>query len=691
MYGRFDETLKASIFLGELKMDFKNSAKPVQNRQYNIDDEENLIDDYDFRKLNTVRDIGYHLTERMKKAMVAIHADDDPSFNNPPNIAYPDGETPYADMIKAVGDMFEGENSSVKYRYGDPTLVSNVNYDAPSLAMGESTILNPDFQFNELDDVRSDFRRPYIGRLYSERIYDYNLPTVVFEPGILKLNTGLFGIIATLASNGLGSSGDMAKYLRDPQTNPIKFAFQKIGAAIRGIINFTVGGLVSGTRFYKFEPNMRVYMKFVNEMLIEVASWMGLAMLPQSDLEDYSDRGGDTQESAEALEVKMNSSLYKESEIDVDTLGDFSIPRSKGYKGLGKSLSVLNILGGWKAHNSSTKPGGGTKKSVGEDVTDAVTETIAMTAAMFVTYGLSKGINVSETFSNNTIRHPLEEDLKAKGDEAFQQTAMGAFATAKTTTEILGNLLNEKYLEAAGGFVKTLATSLAKGGTFGEGGLILSGEGRFQLPEIWKDSDYSRTKSLEFEFRAPYGNRLCIFENTMVQAIFLICMTAPRQVGSSTYMSPFYIRAFSKGLFSVEVGLIERLTIKRGEEKNERTNEGFSRVMECSVEIKDVIPNLMIGLNAGIFGVLSSKNIGFREYVAMFANVDMIDRTVILNHYKNFVNILVNRFSADNLFNEFKYSISQTLPFKLMLKARQNFWNYKPPTAVSRIKPASLN
>jgi hypothetical protein len=556
--------------------------------------------------------------------------------------------------------------------------------------MGEANILNPDFQFNELDDIRSDFRRPYIGRLYSERIYDYNLPTVVFEPGILKLNTGLFGIIATLASNGLNSSGDMAKYLRDPLSNPIKFAFQKIGAAIRGILNFTVGGLVSGTRFYKFEPNMRVYMKFVNEMLIEVASWMGLAMLPQADLEDYSDRGGDTKESAEALESKMNKSIPIEKEIDVDNLGDFSIPRSKGYKGLAKTLSVLNIIGGWRASNSSTKPGG-TKKNFGEEVKDAVTETVNMTAAMFVTYGLSKGINVSETFSNNTIRHPLEEDLKAKGEEAFQQSAMGALGTAKTTSEILGNLLNEKYLEAATGFAKTIATSAAKGGNLGEGGLILSGEGRFQLPEIWKDSEYSRTKSLEFEFRAPYGNRLCIFENTMVQTIFLLCMTAPRQVGSSTYMSPFYIRAFSKGLFSVEVGLIEQLTIKRGEEKNERTNEGFSRVIECSVNIKDVIPNLMIGLNAGIFGVLSSKNVGFREYVAMFANVDMIDRTVILNHYKNFVNILVNRFSADNLFNELKYGISQTLPFKLMLKARQNFWNYKPPTAVSRVRPASLN
>jgi hypothetical protein len=85
------------------------------------------------------------------------------------------------------------------------------------------------------------------------------------------------------------------------------------------------------------------------------------------------------------------------------------------------------------------------------------------------------------------------------------------------------------------------------------------------------------------------------------------------------------------------------------------------------------------------------KNVGFREYVAMFANVDMIDRTVILNEYKNFVNILTNNFSGQRLFDEIQYSVSQTLPSKLILKTMQNFFNYKPPITASRIKPADLN
>jgi hypothetical protein len=175
----------------------------------------------------------------------------------------------------------------------------------------------------------------------------------------------------------------------------------------------------------------------------------------------------------------------------------------------------------------------------------------------------------------------------------------------------------------------------------------------------------------------------------MVPTIFFICMTAPRQIGVSTYTSPFYVRAFSKGLFSTEIGIIDRLDITKSEEKNERTIEGFSKIINCTVSIKDVVPKLMVGLDAGIFGILSAKNTGFREYIAMMANIDLYDRTAISNKYKVFINALTNSLDPENLLNDMKYSMSQTLPFKLILKARVNFDGYRPPVTVSPIGPQS--
>jgi hypothetical protein len=313
-----------------------------------------------------------------------------------------------------------------------------------------------------------------------------------------------------------------------------------------------------------------------------------------------------------------------------------------------------------------------------------------MAAAIFIPFGLSKGAQISETFSNTTMEHPLMADLKAKGNQVYQQSALGILGQGNDAINIAKNIFEENYTSAIITAGKSLFQSVSKNGLLGEAGMIMSGEGKFQLPNIWEDSDYSRTYSISFENRSPYGHRLSIFENTMVQTLFLIGMTAPRQIGSSTYMSPFYIRAFSKGLFSVEVGLIDKLDITKGTDKNERTVQGFSRVINCELSIKDVVPRLMVGLNAGIFGILSSKNVGFREYLAMFANVDMLDRTLIINKYRVFVNALVNKFSGENLKNDFMYSLSQTLPFKLILKARTNFFGYEPPQMKSYVKPQSI-
>jgi hypothetical protein len=683
----------------------RHQEQKEYNRQVKkiAEDEMEYTDDAEFGTLNTIDDIGYHLTERMEDSMLRARANDDIAYNSPPVIAFPGSEL-YGNLYKEYNDQrsefHTDQNTPLKYRYGDPGLISKVNYDSPGLAMGEANVLNPDHQFNELDDVRSDFRRPFIGRLYSERVYDYNLPKVIFETGIMSLNTGLFGVIGALASNG-SESADMSNYLRDPGNNPIKLAFTAVGAAIKGVLNFTVGGLLSGLRFYNFKPNMRIYMKFVNEMLIEVASWMDLATLPVFDLEeDYS--GGEQEPDKEGtndLETRMSkyspSTSGPEEKIGgVDQIGEgtsaFTLQRSTGYKGIRETLSVFNILPGWRvSKNAQTSQT--TIQKLGSMVTDFWQETANLSAMMFIPFGLSRGVQVSESFSNSTTSHPLAEDLKSKGTQVYQKSLMGVIGQATSAIDIGKSLFAGDYTDAIFKAGQEMLTMKAKKGrVLGEGGIIMTGEGKFQLPEIWEDSDYSRTYNLNFKFRAPYGHRLSIFENTMVQTIFFINMTAPRQIGASTYTSPFYIRAFSKGLFSVEMGLIDRLDISRGEDKNERTVEGFSKVINCSVSIKSVIPRLMVGLNAGIFGILSSKNVGFREYIAMFANVDLIDQNVILNKYKNFVNVLVNRFSGENALTDLKYNLSQTLPFKLLLKARVNFGGYKPPVPVSSVKPQSV-
>jgi hypothetical protein len=669
------------------------SVKKIDEEHNGVDPDALLPD-----SIETIKDIGYYLTERMKTGLqsnanaIINEYSNIARYKTPLLLAYPGGDNYYEEINSYRSKMYNSDsqdgnnNDELIFMSGDPFTLEVDYKKSPTLAMGDAKILNPDFQFNELDDIRSDFHRPYIGRLYSERIYDYNLPTVLFETGVLTLNTTLFALIGQMA-NTRDDTADMTSYLRNPSKNSLKFMFKKMGAAIRGVINFTTGGIVSGKRFYKFEPNTRIYMRFVNEMLIEVASWMGLTSLPSDDQKelhswDNKDKIGLTQKEAEEIEKQIENNATSSKMTGNKEQG---IPAS-GYRGLAKTLSVLNILSGWRTKNTVSRY----NESLDTEIADTPTETMEMSAMQFIPFGLSRGVQVSESFSNETMEHPLAAELKSKGQQVYNQSALGFLHKAETITQTINSLFKEDYVSAFLGAGKEVLKSFSKEGVLGEAGMIISGEGKFQLPDVWEDSKYNRTYNLNFKFRSPYGNRLCIFENTMVPIIFLICMTAPRQIGASTYTSPFYIRAFSKGLFSTEIGLVDKLDIVRSEEKNERTVEGFSKVINCSISLKDVVPNLMIGLDAGIFGVLSAKNTGFREYIAMMANIDLYDRVSIVKKYKVFVDILTNQFNPDNLMNELQYSMSQTLPFKLILKARKNFTDYKPPQTVSSIRAADV-
>ena len=59
-----------------------------------------------------------------------------------------------------------------------------------SLRFGESPVLNAPWQFNELDDVRSNTTYPHMGRVYLTYIYS-NFPILTIQPGREKMNANL--------------------------------------------------------------------------------------------------------------------------------------------------------------------------------------------------------------------------------------------------------------------------------------------------------------------------------------------------------------------------------------------------------------------------------------------------------------------------------------------------------------------
>lgn len=679
-----------------------------------------------YNKKMTLRNIGLFMSEKMKDSITKYKANEEELGATPPRLGFPisgkddiynsnnfykmDQE---AEMVDKPSGMLKPDDPGFGLYNLNIESLKSVPRDYKGIGMGEAKILNPDFQFNELDDVRSDFRTPAIGRLYGERIYNFNLPKVLFQVGTVTINMKLLcGLGSLFFNNSAGKT--LANYLRDPETNFIKRGFQHLASAIGTVVSFAAGGILRKKKMYKFTSTNKVYLQYVNEIILEIAAWMGLGRFQIKDQgvdvmmnvikEDFStDSIDDPEENTKSKKYKDEASRPniferffgaklsdKVSPNAAVTTTDFQdvknvtytrdLPNADGYLGRGV-LNVFNILpcyskyrgdGDSIGNNFISKPGelakGAPNKIKNKGLFDFYN------VDLYVPYSLQKGVNVSESFTNSTQEHPIVSTLNGQGLTNQQQAMIGqlplnleeAISDPSKAVDKAKDKLIEQAMSTAKNFLGAMKS--------GETGMIQTGNARLSLPEIWSDSTFDRSYSLTFKFRSPYGHRLSIFENTIVPLVFLIAMASPRQVGSSSYTNPFYIKAFSKGLFVTELGMVSSLSINRGEDRNDRTQEGFARNVTVTMSIKDVVPKLTMSLDAGIFGILSAQNEGFRNYISFIANVDILDSQIVANRMKMFATTLKSRFNKDTFTNNSRFYLSLSFVSQLITNPKSIFY-----------------
>jgi hypothetical protein len=576
------------------------------------------------------------------------------------------------------------------------------------LAMGEADVLNPHFQFNELDDIRSDPEFPKVGRLYGERIYNFNLPKIQFIVGQLKFK---LNALTMLASNH-GDTTANAEYLRSAGGHPIKWGFNKIRGLFSSMYGFLSGKFMNKTDLYEFIPAPKVYMRYVNEILQELAVYMDLAKSPlESDkysttteldeLEDDGDKNIFEQGIDKVGEIMSAifgtvQSIFKNDEFDPEETakgGDREaahpnvvidgMPGSDHYMGKAQTLHIYNILPGVRRHYGSNWFREGIFKGFPDfsevSGTDFVFQHLSqMMQIQYIPFMLDKGAQINESVSNSTQPHPALEtmngaSLTAQNQEASQffdatVSAMngdmlkGAIDTVGRATSEGGGGLTDIISGIAGSAFGTAGLNKGKHaiqGALGEFGLILNGNARMAFPEVWSDSQFDRTCSLSLKLYSPYGDRLSIFENIYVPLIFLLAMALPKAIGPNAYMTPFIVRTVAKGLFTCDLGIISSISITRGEE-GMRTIEGFNRQMTVSVEIKDLMPKINMSIDGGVWGFMSTKNVGFHSYLRNLANIDIEDNISIKNRITWLFRFLGGKYNIESFGLNMRTNIAQS-------------------------------
>jgi hypothetical protein len=217
--------------------------------------------------------------------------------------------------------------------------------------------------------------------------------------------------------------------------------------------------------------------------------------------------------------------------------------------------------------------------------------------------------SVSETFSNDTTESSIASQVNSTSDTANElnfllagnSSAIGKIAdNVSDAVSSVSSALSTTLGELGGGILGSLADT---------GINTLVNGGKIVFPQIWSNSSYARDYTLDLKLRSPDHDTLSIYLNIIKPYCKILCLCLPRVMDHEDhyningYMSPFLVKAFSKGMFNIDMGIISSLSVTKGAEC-QWNDDGLPTQIDISITVTDLYSSLaMSGFEStGIIG-----------------------------------------------------------------------------------------
>ena len=295
----------------------------------------------------------------------------------------------------------------------------------------------------------------------------------------------------------------------------------------------------------------------------------------------------------------------------------------------------------------------------------------------FIAVVLQKGTSYTESISSSTGQTKIAEGLSQVNEMVSEVNFLlgkeykkGAAGQENENKGIVDNIIT-----TVGGVASNVAEGL---GGKGARGVVerfantIAGCGKAIMPEVWKDSTFTKSYNLNFKFSTPYGSLDAIAEDVFIPLFFLMAMAMPRNSSDITYKSPFIIKCYSPGWFNCDIGIVESISITREVEDGNRSRavHRLPTSVSVSMVIKDLYPVMAIAPNNTI---AFTNNTGIREYLQTMAGVDLYDPKIdemIKNRFNYTVNKIKKLFSAQSISMFFTAPLA--IPGKNVINALRN-------------------
>lgn len=535
--------------------------------------------------------------------------------------------------------------------------------------IGGNDAINPYWAFNENDDIiypshalDPEHCKYGIGRVYAE-MYQRKQVILWLTFGVPKYS-GIWDFY-TEAYNP-----DLAKEMHSGVT-PTMF---NIGRIIGGLLSFTwnlatapiwilnqIGKLFTTytiTKYCELNATMPLYFKTVNNLMSTLAVNMGIqknTYVDDSDSNtvqvDPDNLPGVMREGLDIYRIMAKRAIYV-ARRNGDDLKDLTAEQlyeihRKAQLGMAEKKVTKTIEVNGKTvevpvdvpEDIPKEYSGGIGTGFMANICDAFMANATASTA-YVGFRVEKTTDASETISNQTG----ENELKGILNSGVQSREKIKQFTAD------GNLSDRnplfRTIEAVVGGISNIASGIASSFDISGLGGLTHGTGHYDIPDVWKESSYSANFNFTTKLTSHYCDRVSIFQNCYVPLCMILAAALPRQVGKNTYIQPFFCRGMCKGRFAVSYGIIDSVSITRGNAEYGWTEEGFPTTINVSWSIKDLSPLVFVAVNGDMgkgFMDIFRSNTNMMEYLSTLGGLGLRERVLffprIMRKFKAWWNV----------------------------------------------------
>lgn len=279
---------------------------------------------------------------------------------------------------------------------------------------------------------------------------------------------------------------------------------------------------------------------------------------------------------------------------------------------LEKEMQALQL----RLEEIASKPGSLAKKLGGFKNIFGMTMNMAFGTALqsidYIGFKVEKSTSVSESVGNTTSPLEVANSINGKASEAASRrdSLMGMFLSGRSGVPGV-----DQVAQFMGSFLNTLADAVGAGNMVN----IVTGNGYADIPERWQSSSFSRSYSVEIQLRARYADPVSWLQSVGIPLCCILAGCMPRGIGGSMYTSPFLVRCYCKGMFSIPTGIIESCSMTRGGAEFGWSINRLPLAIDVNLGIKDLSPILYIGMD-------TDANSGMDEYMSTLTGLGLFER-----------------------------------------------------------------